>query len=204
MRSKFAQLLATTVALGGLTFVACTDDPAPAAPAARSAQTCLATLQQANGATCFDASVTCDYPITCPDGFFQQARCACNGATFACSFLGEAVPKGSAPACRNTTDTPPVDCPASTAAAEGKACAAIGKQCFFAGRACEDGSAATDVCQCAVADGASVFKCQKRPCPTPPEDAGAGDASDPDAARSDAGDAARTDAGPADASDGGG
>jgi len=183
MRSKLARWFVTAAALAPLACAAaCSADPVAAAPDAAAPPTCLATLQLANGAACTGA-VVCDYPVECTNGFFEQARCACNGQAFACAFQGAALPKGTAPACQNTTEPPPGACPGSLAATEGKPCTSTGRLCYFAGPKCVDGAQTTDTCECV--GGAEVdkliYKCQRKTCPTSSDDAAAPLEASPDA-----------------------
>jgi len=202
MRSKLARWFVTVAALAPLAFAAaCSDDPATEASDAAAPQTCVSTLQLANGAACSGAAV-CDYPVVCADGFFQQTRCVCDGRAFACTFQGAVVAKGTVPTCQNTTDTPPSACPPTLAAAEGKACTSTGRLCFFAGAKCADGTQTTDVCECAGGTEADklTYKCQRKACPTSSADA----APKPDAAPTDAASDASPDTGPTDAASEGG
>lgn len=185
MRSKLARWFVTAAALAPFAFAAaCSDDPVAETPAPAAPETCVGSLQLANGSACTRASLACDYPVVCANGFFQQTRCVCDGQRFACTFQGAPVAKGAVPECQNTTETPANTCPSTLAASEGKACTVTGKLCFFAGTKCADGSQATDVCECAGGSDAGklTYKCQQKSCPTAPADA----ATPPDAASADA------------------
>lgn len=165
--SKLGNLVVAAVVGLPLTLVvACSDDPTPA-PAPTPVQACPNTLAIAPGASCFDSTVSCDYPLPCPGGYDQQIRCFCDGKSFACKYGEDTVNKGTTPECKPFINPNPPACLASVAASEGKACTATGQICKFLGPKCADGTQKIDECICgANADGGSfIFQCIKKLCP---------------------------------------
>jgi hypothetical protein len=165
--SKIGNLVVGVLGLSLTLVVACSDDPT-VTPAPSPVQTCLGTFSAANEASCFVNGFSCPYPLDCPTGFQQQATCTCNGTKFVCTASdGETIAKGAAPECKSTQEPNPDACPASLAAAEGKACKVVGTQCPFAGTTCSDGTKNIDLCQCTAGDaGNFLFVCSKRVCPS--------------------------------------
>ncbi len=165
--SKIGNLVVGVLGLSLTLVVACSDDPT-VTPAPAPVQTCLGSLKTANEASCFENGFACPYPLDCPTGFQQQATCTCNGTKFVCtSSDGETIAKGATPACKDTQEPNPDACPASLAAAEGKACKVTGGVCSFVGATCTDGTKNTDFCTCTAGDGGAFqYVCTKRICPT--------------------------------------
>lgn len=163
--SKLGNLVvAAVVGLPLTLMVACSDDPAVTV-APKPAQACPGQMVQANGAACYDSTVTCDYPLNCANNYDQQVRCPCDGSKFNCLYLGEAVAKGATPECKPSLGPNGNACPATLAAAEGKACNSTGQLCYYDGAKCADSSQKTDLCTCGRGDGGFVFSCIRKLCP---------------------------------------